>query len=101
MANDLDVQPDAAVESENTVAVLPDAEPDTSGDGLSPPEPAEDAENFPREYVEKLRKESAGYRDKAKTGESRAEEPSKRLHAALVTATGRLADFRRSAHSGY
>jgi phage terminase large subunit-like protein len=101
MANDLDVQPDAAVESENTVAVLPDAEPDTSGDGLSPPEPAEDAENFPREYVEKLRKESAGYRDKAKTGESGAEEPSKRLHAALVTATGRLADFRRSAHSGY
>jgi len=45
-------------------------------------------ETFPREYVEKLRRESAGYRDKAK----RTDELAQRLHTALVAATGRLAD---------
>lgn len=48
----------------------------------------EEPETFPREYVEKLRKESAGYRDRAK----RADEFGHRLHVALVAATGRLAD---------
>ncbi len=51
-------------------------------------EPEGDPETFPREYVEKLRRESAGYRDKAK----RTDELAKRLHTALVAATGRLAD---------
>jgi hypothetical protein len=94
MADELNGQPDAATEDTTTTIVeeRPDAEPDEAGVANVTPGPSEDAETFPRDYVEKLRKESAGYRDKAKTGESRADELSKRLHAALVTATGRLAD---------
>lgn len=45
-------------------------------------------DTFPRDYVEKLRRESAGYRDRAK----RVDELERRLHAALVAADGRLAD---------
>lgn len=53
--------------------------------------PAEDEqETFPRSYVEKLRKEAAGHRDRAK----RADDLAARLHTALVEATGRLADAR-------
>lgn len=48
----------------------------------------EEADTFPREYVEKLRDENAKYRQRA----GRAEELGKRLHTALVAATGRLAD---------
>lgn len=48
----------------------------------------EEPDTFPRDYVEKLRKENAGYRDKAKKAEQYANE----LHAARVAATGRLAD---------
>jgi hypothetical protein len=48
----------------------------------------EDPETFPREYVEKLRDESAKHRQKAADRDDLAQ----RLHAALVTATGRLAD---------
>jgi len=47
-----------------------------------------DPETFPREYVEKLRQEAADARVKAK----RTDELAQRLHGALVTATGRLAD---------
>jgi len=50
--------------------------------------PEDDAETFPREYVEKLRKENADARVKAK----RADDLAARLHTALVAATGRLAD---------
>lgn len=49
---------------------------------------AGDEGQFPREYVEKLRKESAGYRERAQ----RADQLEQRLHTALVAATGRLAD---------
>lgn len=45
-------------------------------------------ETFPREYVEKLRKENADARVKAKDRDDLAQ----RLHVALVAATGRLAD---------
>lgn len=45
-------------------------------------------ETFPRAYVEKLRKEAGDARTKAK----RADDLATRLHTALVTATGRLAD---------
>jgi hypothetical protein len=51
-----------------------------------------DTDAFPREYVEKIRRESASYRDRAKAAEARADELAARLHAALVTATGKLAD---------
>ena len=51
-------------------------------------ETTDDPETFPREYVVKLRDESAKYRQKAADRDDLAA----RLHAALVTATGRLAD---------
>lgn len=51
-------------------------------------DPAEDAEVFPREYVEKLRQENGRYRQRA--GE--ADQLAERLHTELVRATGRLAD---------
>ena len=67
-------------------------EDEVPNDGASSEDaPSEDGEAqdvFPREYVEKLRRENAGYRDRAK----RVEELEQRLHAALVTADGRLAD---------
>ena len=46
------------------------------------------ADTFSRAYVEKLRKESAGYRERAR----QADDYAQRLHTALVSATGRLAD---------
>lgn len=49
---------------------------------------SEESDTFPREYVEKLRKEAAGHRDRAK----RADDLAQRLHTAIVSATGRLAD---------
>jgi len=45
-------------------------------------------DTFPRSVVEDLRKENAAYRTKAKDRDDLAH----RLHAALVAATGRLAD---------
>ncbi|KAB1663031.1 hypothetical protein F8O08_09685 [Pseudoclavibacter sp. CFCC 13611] len=45
-------------------------------------------DTFPRAYVEDLRKEAAGYRDKAKD----RDEIAQRLQEALVAATGRLQD---------
>lgn len=46
------------------------------------------ATTFSRSYVEKLRRESAGYREKA----NRSDELEARLHTALVAATGKLQD---------
>lgn len=45
-------------------------------------------DTFPREYVEQLRKEAADARVRAKRGD----DLGRRLHVALVAATGRLAD---------
>ncbi|HRD11809.1 MAG TPA: hypothetical protein PLI79_08100 [Mycobacterium sp.] len=45
-------------------------------------------ETFPRAVVEKLRKENAGYRQRAQRANAYAE----RLHLELVRATGKLAD---------
>ena len=59
---------------------LPPSSPDT--------EPSEDADTFPREYVERLRRESQNYRDRATKGDAYAQ----RLHTELVRATGKLAD---------
>lgn len=62
----------------------------------------DDGKPFDREYVEKLRKESQGYRERAKTAEARvtelddaaarADRYARELFTARVTATGRLAD---------
>lgn len=51
-------------------------------------EPDEDADQFPRSYVERLRRESAGYRERATKGDIYAQ----RLHTEMVRATGKLAD---------
>ena len=51
-----------------------------------------EAETFPRKVVEDLRRESAGYRDRAKTAEVRADELARALFTARVEATGKLAD---------
>ncbi len=63
--------------------------------GATPQEPREDPrevepETFPREYVERLREESAGYRVKAR----RADDLAHRLVTALAAGTGKLADAR-------
>lgn len=57
----------------------PDQVSDESGSGT---------DTFSRTYVEKLRRENAGYRERA----NRADDLAVKLHAALVQATGRLAD---------
>jgi len=49
---------------------------------------ADDAEVFPRAYVEELRRENHQYRQRAQ----QADELAQRLHTELVRATGRLAD---------
>lgn len=59
-------------------------EPDEHPDGQPDAEP----DTFPREVVERLRRESAGYRERAQ----RADGYAQRLHQELVRATGRLAD---------
>ncbi|MEQ4567993.1 hypothetical protein [Paenarthrobacter sp. CAP02] len=71
---------DAAVALETDPAALEDA-----GDAEAP---LEDGDTFPRTYVEKLRTESAKYRQRAQ----QADDLASRLHTALVAATGRLAD---------
>ncbi|WP_431711105.1 hypothetical protein [Glutamicibacter uratoxydans] len=72
----------AEVTEQETEAVSEDISTDESTE--------EEQDTFPREYVEKLRKEAAGHRDRAK----RADDLAQRLHTALVEATGRLADSR-------
>ncbi len=48
----------------------------------------DDAETFPRAYVEELRQQNGKYRQRAQ----RADTLAQRLHTELVKATGRLAD---------
>lgn len=76
--------PETATEGVTTTDTLEDERGDVDGSD----DPSSDAETFPREYVEKLRKENADARVKAK----RADDLAARLHTALVAATGRLAD---------
>jgi hypothetical protein len=73
----------------------PDAipEPSTAAGKSAEPEvidetTTEDADTFPRSYVERLRRESANYRERANTADTYAQ----RLQTELVRATGRLAD---------
>ncbi len=51
-----------------------------------------DGDTFPREYVERLRSESAGHRTAAKAASEALLPVQQRLHALLVAGTGRLAD---------
>ncbi|KAB1947676.1 hypothetical protein F8227_08980 [Brevibacterium linens ATCC 9172] len=50
------------------------------------PESDDEQDTFPRDYVEKLRDESAKYRQRAQ----RADELAQKLHKTLVESTGRL-----------
>lgn len=86
-------------EVEQTEDVISNDTPDTdetegvpdqhTPDGSAPAEePSDDEDTFPRHVVEKLRRENAGYREKAKKAENYARE----LFHARVAATGRLAD---------
>lgn len=61
---------------------------DTTEDSADGETPEDDPETFPREYVQKLRDENAKYRQRA----GKTDDLAKRLHTALVAATGRLAD---------
>ena len=89
--------------TENTHAELVEPQEDaedaqtgqTGHSGQPPEEPQEDAqdaqedaETFPRAYVEKLRQEAAEARVRAK----RADDLARELFTARVAATGRLAD---------
>lgn len=83
-----ETNPDTQVDESN-----PEVQEQEPVDAVDEQPDSQDGENeepdtFDRSYVEKLRKESAKYRDKAK----RAEELEKRLHHALVAKDGRLAD---------
>lgn len=62
---------------------------DKSNDETQPVIESDDnADTFPRDYVEKLRDENAKYRQRAQ----RADDLAQRLHTALVEATGRVQD---------
>lgn len=65
------------------------ADPDTAADTE---DPDENAETFPRTYVEKLRRENKTYRDRAKTAEANLDTTLRELFTARVTATAKLAD---------
>lgn len=52
----------------------------------------ETADTFPREYVERLRAESAEHRTRARDAEAALEPMQQRLFGLLVEGTGRLAD---------
>lgn len=75
-------------EVEPTEDVLTESEEVTEPDAVEAEETDEEPDTFPRSVVEKLRKENASYRDKAKKAETYA----KALFNARVAATGRLAD---------
>ncbi len=59
-----------------------------SGDTGTPAEAPQEPETFPREYVERLRRENA----EARVGAKRSEALAARLVAALAAQTGQLAD---------
>lgn len=73
---------------------MPDTEEivETEGAETEEVETPPEGDTFPRDYVERLREESAGHRTRAKAAEEAVEPLQQRLHAALVAASGRLAD---------
>lgn len=77
-------EPEVTTPETETVAAETQSEPNT--------DESQGDTAFSREYVEKLRKESAGYRDRAKSAEARVDELSRQLFTAKVMASGKLAD---------
>lgn len=87
MDDETTTTPETDVEATETVTDPPEAPvegPEAADDDTETPE------TFPRDYVEKLRRENAGYRERAQ----KADDLAHRLHTSLVEATGRLADAR-------
>lgn len=78
---DDDTTPDETTEDTETGA-------ETAPDAAEGEDGTDEPDTFPRAYVERLRRENAGHRERA----ARADQLAQRLHLALVTATGRLAD---------
>jgi hypothetical protein len=66
---------------------------DVETDVDTAPETEENHDTFPRQVVEDLRRESAGYRERAKTAEARVTELAQQRHESLVRLDGRLQDF--------
>lgn len=66
----------------------PTDQTDTPQAEQTPPE----GDTFPREYVERLRREAADHRTTAKQAQEALDPLQQRLHALLVERTGRLAD---------
>lgn len=77
---------DAQEDAQDAVELTTD--PEAVEDPQDAQEGTQEADTFPRSYVEKLRDENARYRQRAQ----RADDLATRLHTALVAATGRLAD---------
>jgi len=73
-------------DNETTTDAAVSDEPTAPTDGM------EEADTFPREYVERLRTEAAEHRTAARSARDALEPVQARLHGLLVAATGRLAD---------
>lgn len=98
-AEQSDVAPDATTDTAHDAAAT-DADAETATTTTDDTDQADDApddvdaesdssaETFTRTYVERLRRESGTYRERART----AEHYAARLHTELVRATGKLAD---------
>lgn len=74
-------------------------DPKSGSEGVTEPSEGMSEDMFPREYVEKLRKESQGLRDRLREAEAgtqtmteELEQVRRQLHKALVNADGRLVD---------
>ncbi|GAA2803073.1 hypothetical protein [Mycolicibacterium pallens] len=83
-APQVDETADSNTTPAETVENAPDAQPDDNADKTT------DGDTFPREVVDKLRKENADWRTRVKAAEDEADKLARRLHTALVTATNRL-----------
>lgn len=81
------VVPEDGHPSDEGVTNVPPAELEDGAQNYAP-EPDGEPDMFPREVVEKLRRENGKYRQRAADADSLA----KRLHTELVRATGKLAD---------
>ncbi|WP_281712131.1 hypothetical protein [Dermacoccus nishinomiyaensis] len=79
---------DTAAENEIVETDEQHLEPDAPAEPADEQTVDDDADAFPRAYVDKLRKEAADARVKAKDRDDIAA----RLHTSLVAASGRLAD---------
>jgi len=76
------------VETETAEVTVPGSQTEGREPGTADDETEPEPETFPREYVAKLRDEAAKYRQRA----AKTDDLAQRLHTALVSATGRLAD---------